>query len=177
MSRLMVPNQSDLSLLAPKVRAAVEAVLAEMATKGFRAKVFETVRTPARQEFLFGKGRTPEQCLEVGVPAVYAWPLCPDGKVTNAPMADFSWHAYGLAADIVEDDATPWTAPQAFWHALGDAAVRNGLTWGGSWTRFPDLPHVQWAKCPTGPTAIDKLGLKEKGMAHVWKTYQADGAA
>ena len=173
MSRLEVPATSDLAVLAPLVRTAVEAVLADMALGGFKAKVFETVRTPERQEFLFGKGRTPEQCLEVGVPAVYGWPTCPDGKVTKAPMNGFSWHGFGLAADIVENDATPWTASQAFWHCLGDSATKHGLIWGGSWARFPDLPHVQWARAPQSPTENDRLLLKDSGMQAIWRRYGA----
>ena len=174
MSRQEIPANRDLAALAPKVRLATEKVLAGMAAEGFKAKQYDTLRTQDRQAFLFGKGRTPEQLVDAGCTSVcFAWPTCADGKVTNCSQADQSWHGYGLAVDIVEDDATPWTAAQAFWHAVSTHGVAAGFVWGGSWKRFPDLPHLQWAKCPISPTEDDKLLLKTKGKEAVWAKYDA----
>jgi hypothetical protein len=173
MSRPEVPANRDLAALAPKVRVAVEAVLAAMAVDGWKAVQFDTLRTHDRQAFLFGKGRKPEQLIEAGLSAYWSWPMCPDGKVTKAAFHTQSWHGYGLACDIVQNDKDPWVAPQAFWHAIGRHAQEHGLKWGGNWTRFPDLPHTQWALCPTSPSADDKLLLETKGLAAVWKKYGA----
>lgn len=172
MPRLHIPECHDPSLLAPKVRDAVEGVLREMQDRGFTAKIFETLRTPERQWYLYGKGRTAEQCLEMNVPPQYAWPTCPDGQVTKSPAAIKSWHGYGLACDIVENDATPWLASQAFWNTLGASAKRHGLVWGGNW-KFLDLPHVQWGACPQSPKGSDALALKHHGTEYVWTNYRA----
>lgn len=173
MPRIHVPAVTDLSVVAPKLREAVTRVLQGMKDDGWKPKVVETLRTSDRQQFLFGKGRTPEQCVAKGVADIYGWPACPDGIVTNAPFPQNSWHGFGLAVDIAEDDATPWIASQAFWHALGRHAGENGLLWGGAWRRLPDLPHVQWAGCALSPSVSDKLLLDTQGLNAVWAKYRA----
>ena len=167
-----VPVNRNLADLAPAVQKAAERVLAGMRARGFKAVQFDTLRTAERQNFLFGKGRTPEQCIEAGISAYWSWQTCPDGEVTKATYGD-SWHNFGVAVDIVENDATPWTASQAFWHALSELAIENGFVWGGSWRRFPDLPHLQWGRCPISPTTDDKLLLETKGPSAVWAKYFA----
>jgi hypothetical protein len=57
-----------------------------------------------------------------------------------------SFHNYGLAADLVilQDGKPDWDVsnPDA-WLTWGRFVVRNCLFWGGSWTHFQELPHVQ----------------------------------
>ena len=132
-----VPVESSLAGLAPRVAAAVTRIVARMEAEGHRPRVFETLRTIERQAFLYGFGRDYD-----------------DGRgiVTKVRDARRGMHYYGLAVDIVENDATPWTAPQAFWNALGAAAKAEGMAWGGNW-KFLDLPHIQWGGAPTTPPA------------------------
>lgn len=153
-----VPRQSSLDPLAPKFRAAVEHVIADMQRQGWRVRVFETVRTNERQEYLYGFGRDYDDGR---------------GPVTAARTASLGWHHYGLAADLVEDDATPWVAPQAFWQALGLAAEAHGCTWGGRWTRV-DLPHIQWGLCRTSPSWRALQLKREGGLPAVWVAVGAD---
>lgn len=152
-----VPVTGDVTLLAPKMQVAVAAILAGMQKAGFNAKAFETMRSAERQSFLFGFGRTYD-----------------DGRGTVTKVSDVrkGWHAHSLAVDIVENDKSPWDAPQAFWQALGKLAEANGLTWGGRW-KFLDLPHCQWAGCPTSPSALDIALLAESGPLAVAKKYGA----
>lgn len=154
-----VPVERSLDVCAPKFAAAVRAMMADLARdyperSGF---AFETLRTPERQEFLYQFGREYD-----------------DGRgiVTNAPDAFSSWHGYGLAVDVVEKDATPWDAPPSFWNAIGEAAERNGLTWGGRWRR-PDLPHVQWGKCRISPSDRARALLAAGGLNAVWRAVGA----
>lgn len=149
-----VPVNSSLDGLAPKVRDAALAVVADMKALGFNARIFETLRTPERQAFLYGFGR-----------------LYDDGRgtVTKVENVRKGWHAYGLAVDIVENDSSPWTAPQAFWQALGKSAEKHGFTWGGRW-KFTDLPHVQWSGCPTSPSPLD---VATPDNASIWAKYKA----
>jgi len=114
--------------------------------------VFETLRTEERQQFLHGFGR-----------------LYDDGRgpVTKAKTAMNGWHFFGLAADIVEDDATPWQAPNAFWQSLGLAAERHGCVWGGRW-KIVDLPHVQMGGIPVSPTADTRAAYEKGGLKQVW---------
>lgn len=152
-----VPVTSRVTALAPKMQVAVEAIIKQMADLGHKAKVFETLRTAERQAFLHGFGRTYDDGR---------------GTVTKVQDARKGWHFYGLAVDIVQNDASPWDAPQAFWQTLGKCAEANGLTWGGRW-KFLDLPHSQWAGCPTSPTALDIALAAESGIEAVQKKYGA----
>jgi peptidoglycan L-alanyl-D-glutamate endopeptidase CwlK len=152
-----VPVQRSLDLLAPKFRDAVLKTLARVA--GGRPEwPFETLRTLERQEYLFGFGRAYDDGR---------------GKVTKATTALSSWHGFGLAVDVVEKDGSPWDAPPSFWLDLGTAAELEGLTWGGRWGT-PDLPHIQWGKCPASPTPSDKDLIIASGMHAVWSKYGAD---
>lgn len=152
-----VPVISRLNALAPKMQEAVTAIIKDMADQGFNARVFETLRTDERQAFLYGFGRQYDDGR---------------GTVTKVQDARKGWHRWGMAVDIVENDASPWDAPQAFWQTLGKCAEANGLTWGGRW-KFLDLPHSQWAGCPTSPTALDIALAADSGIEAVWKKYGA----
>ena len=151
-----IPVQRSLDVCAPAFAVAVRAMLADLA--GDRtAWAFETLRTPERQRFLYGFGRDYDDGR---------------GRVTNAQTSLYSWHGFGLAVDIVEKDATPWDAPVTFWTAIGEAAERHGLVWGGRWKK-PDLPHVQFGKCRMSPDDTDRKLLADKGLAAVWAKYGA----
>lgn len=151
-----VPVQRSLDVCAPAFARAVRTMM-QLLEGGPQETVFETLRTEARQSFLYRFGRDYDDGR---------------GRVTNAPTALTSWHGFGLACDVVEKDATPWAVPVGFWNAIGDAARTAGLFWGGAWLH-PDLPHVQWGKCPNSPTEEDRALLKTHGMPAVWKKYGA----
>jgi peptidoglycan L-alanyl-D-glutamate endopeptidase CwlK len=153
-----VPVQRELSLLAPKMQAATTLMLAELLdVYDLPVMGFETLRTRERQAFLYGHGRD------------YS-----DGRgiVTNAQTHLYSFHGYGLAIDVVEKDATPWDAPPSFWNAIGEVAEKHGLAWGGRW-KTPDLPHVQWGKCPKSPAVHDRELIEAGGLEAVWRKYGA----
>ena len=113
---------SDLQLLEPVIRAAVQAIIADAHADGIDLMVFETYRSQARQTQLFNNGAT--QLKTVGV------------------------HHYGLACDIVRDvNRKPsWKGD---FSKLGKLATKHKLIWGGNWgrpgvkTKFPDEYHVQ----------------------------------
>jgi hypothetical protein len=121
------PVIQSLDCLATGFHTRVSVMLAQFAAQGFDPVVAESCRTPERQAWLFGFGRE--------------WD---DGRgvVTQAATGEHSWHTYGLAVDITSQ-RNGWDAPAAFWRALGECAKAQGLTWGGSWPRFQDRPHVQ----------------------------------
>lgn len=151
------PRIDTLEGLAPRFREALELVLADMRAAGHHVRVFETLRTDERQEYLFGFGREYDDGR---------------GAVTKAPTARNGWHFYGLAADVVQDDATPWVAPQAFWQDLGTFALARGLSWGGRW-QVMDLPHLQWGRCRRSPTDLSHKLHAQGGNPAVWKRVGA----
>lgn len=152
-----VPRVSSLDLCAPRFAESVRLVLAEMRARGWAVRVFETLRTAERQRYLYGFGRE------------YT-----DGRgiVTQAATAEHGWHFYGLAADIVQDDATPWHAPKAFWNDLGTITEAHRLRWGGRW-KMVDLPHVQWGACRVSPSAHARALYQQGGPAAVWRAVGA----
>ncbi len=149
--------QASLDGLAPQFRAALEATVRDVRAVGHAVRIFETLRTAERQKFLHGFGR-----------------LYDDGRgvVTHAESHLRTWHGFGLAADLVEDDKTPWNATPAFWNAIGVAAERHGLVWGGRW-KFIDLPHIQWGGAPRSPTDNHRFVLGKSGAEAVWRLVGA----
>lgn len=155
-----------MSGLAPLFRVRVEAVLSDMVAWGFDPWVFETLRTDARQRFLFGFGRT--------------WD---DGRgvVTRSETALDTWHGYGLAVDII-DRKLLWKADRWFWETLGLSAQRHGLVWGADWNAngrsddegLVDRPHIQWgAPMRRSPSVRAAELLRSGGMPAVWREVRA----
>ena len=113
---------SDLDLLEPVTRAAVQAIVADAAAMGLQLQVFETYRSQARQQVLWQHGAT--KLRTVGV------------------------HGFGLAADFAKiiDGELSW---KGSWEFLGELAAKHGLIWGGTWGHpelrhtFIDADHVQ----------------------------------
>lgn len=157
--RIMVPHQSRIELLAPVIAMKANDVITIMKADGHDPMLFETGRTRERVHFLFGKGRTAEQCLAAGVPAHFAWPDCPDGIVTKANRLEDTVHAYGLAFDVI-CRRRRWKAVAAFWESLRLACARVGLFWAGRWPNLPDKPHCQIGAWTRGPSVRARQLLK-----------------
>jgi hypothetical protein len=160
-SDLDKPNR-DLDLLAPKFRAAVQAAIAECATREMPVKVVEGFRSNARQAWLYAQGRTR-----------------PGGIVTNAPNGLTSWHGYGLAVDVIHSTKAyrPFgenRAQNEKWFAdVAKVFKAHGCNWGGDWTK-PDTPHMQWGKCKPSPSAEARKLIASGGVQAVWNAVGAD---
>jgi hypothetical protein len=131
---------------------------------------FETVRSLARSQFLFGKARTVAQCEAAGVPTQYAWPTCPDGIVTKAPNNRSSWHGALCAIDWIHPTLR-WGAPAKWWKDTADLIRPCGFTWGGAWLTMPDVPHYQHAALPSGPRLADKQDIANNNLPALWRRY------
>ncbi len=142
------PRISSVSVLAPKVFAALSAVLVEVPD----AIVYETERTDARQRWLFGMGRE--------------WN---DGRgiVTYSANGDHSWHRWRVAADLIHKDLG-WDAPKHWWDTLGAAYEKHGLAWGGRWLQH-DLPHGYWHLCKPSPSSETPRIFAAGGFPALWK--------
>jgi hypothetical protein len=104
---------SDVNLLEPVTRAAVEAIISDAKALGIDLIAFETYRSQARQQQLFDQGAS--KLRAVGV------------------------HHYGLACDLVKmiGGEPSWKGDFSF---LGQFARHHGLVWGGDWGS-PGTPH------------------------------------
>jgi peptidoglycan L-alanyl-D-glutamate endopeptidase CwlK len=147
---------SDLALLAPKFREAVERAIADANARGFDAIVYEAYRSPELQAAYYARGRTV-------VP--------PEDTVTNAPTNLFSWHGYGLAVDVVSRDHG-WDRPRAWFEGVAESFKREGCKWGGDWTK-PDLPHFQWGPCRPSPSDLARQLVASGGTEAVWRVVNA----
>lgn len=135
----MSGRRSDMDLLRPNFRAALERLEDGLEAAGSPLRVFETVRSPARQEELYQRGRDPK--------------ADDFGRTVTRARAYQSAHQHGLAADLVGwvDGKWTWDLPDKEWRLLGTLAKREGLE-----QLDIEQPHVQlvgfdWKKLARGP--------------------------
>ena len=148
---------NSLGLLAPAMRASLEAGLAECERLALNVKVYETYRTNELQRIYYARGRTV---------------IPPKTIVTRAKDNLSSWHGHGLAIDIIHR-VKLWDIPTAWFAAVNSVLKRYDLSWGGDWLD-KDLPHWQWHLCPKSPTDEDKALLTGNGgIESVWRKYKA----
>lgn len=156
----------DLSVLAPKFRAALERGIARLMAMGFDPVVVETLRTHDRQEYLYGFGRDYDDGR---------------GRVTFSRDADETWHGYGLAADVIPRK-DGYAAPRWVWDTYGRAWQAEGLRWGADWDHdgsttnetFLDFPHVQWGPpMRRSPSPRAARLLATGGPPAVWREVGA----
>jgi len=117
----------DINDLEPETRALCLAFLEAAKTKGYNVIITATYRSFAEQDALYAQGRTK-----------------PGQRVTNARGGQ-SNHNYRVAFDMCPLDAAgkaDWNNAAAF-KALGAIGESVGLSWGGRWKSFPDMPHFE----------------------------------
>lgn len=163
-TRLTIPPEpgaiTSLDVLAPGVRGPLERTLEDMDTHGMGAIVRETQRTDARQQWLYGFGRSYD-----------------DGRgiVTYAQSARQSWHYFRLAADVVHktlEDRAPWE----FWERLAAVAEAYGLAAGQRWKdRKRDAPHLQYRQMRVSPSPLAYAAFVHGGAEAVWRIVGAGG--
>lgn len=129
-SASLTARSTDLSLLHPVVRKAVEAVLADLQKAKIPLFVFEAFRSPERQAYLYAQGRTR-----------------PGGIVTYAKPWQ-SYHQYGLAVDLVFGGPGAWTWDEprrGMWRQMHEIGAKHGLM------RLDfETPHLQLAGTSSG---------------------------
>jgi peptidoglycan L-alanyl-D-glutamate endopeptidase CwlK len=119
-------SEKNIAGLTPGAQALCREWLARCLAEQIPVKVISGLRTYAEQAAIYAKGRTE-----------------PGPKVTNA-RPGYSWHNFGVAWDFVVFDAQgqpQWDSP--LMTRCGKIAEELGLEWGGSWSGFKDIPHIQ----------------------------------
>lgn len=126
----------------------MEEGIAKARQAGFNVYIFESYRSPARQDFLYAQGR--------GKP----------GPVVTKAKAWQSWHQYGLAVDLAVrvDGQWSWAFDPA---ALAQVFQGLPVTWGGP----KDGPHYQWGKLPT--LALAEAVVRSQGCLRLWQEIEA----
>ena len=117
----------DISLLHPKVQEMTGLFLSRCKAKGYNVIITSTYRNEKEQTDLYNQGRT-----------------TPGNVVTNARFGD-SLHNYKVALDFapVVNGVIPWNNKSLFMR-IGEIGESCGFEWGGRWTSFLDLPHLQY---------------------------------
>lgn len=153
--------QRDFGGLAPKFRKALLEALVECNTSGLDAYAYETLRSDELQELYYARGRTDIDG---------EFPL--GETVTNARTAQFGWHFFGLAADIISK-SKGWKVSDT-WRASVNIIMRgHGLACGSDWPH-PDTPHVYWSKCRMSPSDEARRLYKQGGLPAVWQAVGAE---
>jgi peptidoglycan L-alanyl-D-glutamate endopeptidase CwlK len=143
--------ESSLDVLAPKFRDALTAALKECNDAGLDAYAYETHRSDELQNIYWQRGRTV---------------IPPNYTVTNVKSAQYGWHFFGLAADIISRSKR-WDVSDD-WRQKVCAIMRShGLACGADWPH-PDLPHVQWGKCKRSPSNEARSLFLYGGIQAVW---------
>jgi len=115
-------TEKNLATLEPITAKLVRELVRRLQAEGLNFKVTSATRTWDEQNALYNQRPV----------------------VTNA-RAGYSWHNFGLAADLTLFDKSGrkpiWEGQE--YSRIGVLAKELGLEWGGSWRTFKDLPHVQ----------------------------------
>ena len=147
--------------LAPKFREALEAALEECNANGLDAYAYETLRSDELQELYYARGRTD---IDGEFPLGHT--------VTNAKSAQYGWHFFGLAADIISK-SKGWNVSDSWRRQVNIIMRKHGLACGADWPH-PDFPHVQWAKCRRSPSDEARRLYAQGGLPEVWAAVGAD---
>lgn len=129
-------SAAKLSGLIPCVKAAAEALIDRSYAAGVPIVITQGLRTIAEQDALYAQGRTK-----------------PGAVVTNA-RGGHSNHNFGVAIDFAlltnDGRGVSWDTKIdadrdgiADWNEVVALAKAVGFTWGGDWTTFLDLPHLE----------------------------------
>jgi peptidoglycan L-alanyl-D-glutamate endopeptidase CwlK len=115
---------TNIELLEFRFKKKVQAFLADLMRERIYVVVLETYRTPARQKYLYDKGKS---------------------KTTVGK------HPKGLAIDIAPVGAfrhgrvrkVTWDTKDPVWKKIAEIANIYGIAWGGNWSSFPDYVHFE----------------------------------
>ena len=126
---------ANIATLHPRAQAAAREFMvlaSDIAAKhNLTVKIISGLRSYAEQATLYAKGRT-----------------TPGPKVTNA-RPGYSNHNFGTAWDIGLFKGKRYLTDSPIYTEIGQAARSLGLTWGGDFKSFKDIPHFE---LPTGHT-------------------------
>lgn len=125
----------------PDLKARVTALIDALARQGLDLVLTQGVRSVAQQQALYAQGRYKPGKIVTNCDGLV--------RVSNhQPKAD----GYGYAVDVAWRNAhgeITWEGP---WDLLGALAATHGLTWGGSWIRWQDRPHLELPPSFAAPT-------------------------
>lgn len=121
----LVKDVPDVELLKPKVRRLARELQQACTRDGFLIMISHGFRSFAEQDALYAKGRTEP------------------GQVVSNARGGESFHNYGVAFDI-RPVASSDAEREKLRRRAGPLGEALGLSWGGRWETFQDLPHFEY---------------------------------
>lgn len=144
---------NSIDSLTQETKEALQILIEKIKNENLPIVLFEALRTPERQRFLYTKGRTTPVVREKGI---YEFPGLPtEPQVTSTLKSN---HFTGHAADFVLDVNHPYwktvgynpngawdvsSRTEPIWQRFGQLAKESGFNWGGYWQSFRDYPHIE----------------------------------
>lgn len=114
--------ENRIDMLAPSLQLLIKQLQLYFPTIG----ISTTYRTVEEQESLYSQGRT-----------------TPGDIVTNARGVTYdSQHQWGIAFDFYKNVAGHAYDDAEFFNRVGLFCLERGFGWGGTWSDFPDRPHI-----------------------------------
>lgn len=135
-------NSRDISLLRDDVEANCRVFLDRCKAAGLNVLITNTVRDKEYQEYLYAQGRTR-----------------PGSIVTNGRTPTFHSDKAGLAFDFCKNVKGHEYDDAAFFKRAAAIAKEMGFSWGGDWSSFVDMPHIQWDDGGKCTSAMIRAGL------------------
>jgi peptidoglycan L-alanyl-D-glutamate endopeptidase CwlK len=139
----------SINLLYPPFAEELSKGLVKARQAGYDLHVFETYRTPRRQDILFGQGRNGTT-----------------GQIVTNARGWHSWHQFGVAADVAlfKDGKWSWDfSPEVISKFFSTPVIK----WGGA----KDGPHYEWAKLPYMHEAR-RIARDGDGLLAFWATLE-----
>lgn len=118
---------ADISLLLPKVESMAKDFINKCKSNGIDIIITSTYRSIEEQDILYAQGRTTA------------------GNVVTNAKGGQSFHNWKVALDFcpVKNGVAQWN-DKALFTKIGQIGKSCGFEWGGDWTTFLDLPHLQY---------------------------------
>jgi peptidoglycan L-alanyl-D-glutamate endopeptidase CwlK len=127
-------SKTDLKIqtLHPKLRGIASKFINEVEKRlGHRLRITDAFRTFTEQDKLYAQGRTTS------------------GKIVTKVKGGGSYHNYGLAFDTYFTENGKVTFKKAINSEIAKIGKELGLSWGGDWSSFKDMPHFELNKGKT----------------------------
>jgi len=143
----------DIKWLHPELIPIVEKLQQLCRDAGLPLLITETFRTKERQDELYAQGRTAKGNI-----------------VTNVKYPD-SAHCWGVAFDFCRNvKGREYSNVDNFFNKVAALGKPLGLTWGGDWTGFVDMPHFEFTKLMPD-SSVAALKKQYKTPANFMETW------
>lgn len=145
---------------------------------GLEVRVVQGLRSFATQAYIYGQGRTiaGPLCVHDGIERrIRECQYHPFGRIVTKCKPGWSWHNFGMAADLGPDNRTlpnyqvDWDDKSEAWKWLESEATKLDFVCGSRFRTFPDKPHFQMTgRFPVNPSNEVRELFEKGGLKLIW---------